>query len=382
MSDPNDTRLRGLVRELVDASPPPPPLPPPPGQRSWPRVRVAALAAALALVIAGAAAVGYVAANRGGGDRTNVRAGPGGPPIAPARIVAHVLSPIGDGYKSEVVQLASDDGHVQRALAEVPDGIVVYAATADRDSVYVDAFDGSTGCPGQAKSLGSVLRVPRRGGDARLEAHGFRPALSPDRNRLAYVRADCGEPSQPYVPKRLAVRRLANDEERVWSLPQPYTDGNAAFENVGPLVWSADRTHLLMRIVGGGHTSWWWVNTTAPAGVLDATQLPIPDDPQGPRDIIALGQTGRWAALMPGQSADSPLAIVEYHPFQATAGDQLTTIQPPGGRTARLVDADASGQHLLLIVTESQTQTSTLYSWSRGEAQPSEIAQHVVAADW
>jgi dipeptidyl aminopeptidase/acylaminoacyl peptidase len=300
----------------------------------------------------------------------------------PATITAHAISPIRDGYKSQVVELASRDGHVEHTLADVPDGIVVYAATADRESVYVDAFDGSTTCPGQAKTLGSVLRVPRKGGEPAPEANGFRPALSPDGAQLAYLRADCGEPSQPFVPKRLAIRQLATGKERVWPLPPPYADGNAAFENVGPFAWDADGTHLLMRVVSDGHTAWWYVDTTKPIASPDAIPLGIPDSPDGPLDIIALGRADRWAALMPGQNPGDPLRIVEYRPIQAATGRDLTTIQPPADTTVHLVDADASGEHLLLIVTENGTQTSTLYGWSPGEAQPREIAQNSVAADW
>jgi hypothetical protein len=322
---------------------------------------------------------------------------PAGATAQPTNIVAHIITPLRAGYTSEVVELAPSDGHLQHILAQVPGGLTVYAITADRDAVYLDGLNQPSGvpCPGQAKTRVSVLRVPRTGGQPVLETTGARPMLSADATRLAYIRSECGTPTESFLPEHLAVRRLATGTEQLWSLPPPYTDGNAdGFENIGPPEWAADGTHLLVRVVTGGHTgapptgptTWWYVDTAAPSGTLHAVQLPIPNGPQGPLDIIPLGHTGRWAALIPSQRPGDSLRIVNYDPVHAATGSELTTFQPPANTTVHLLDADTSGKHLLFLVTtggtENQPQTTDLYSWSPGQTQPTEIAHNVVAATW
>jgi len=335
-----------------------------------------------------------VSATPPAGTKTSHPAGSTAPPTS---IIARIITPIVVGYSSEVVVLSAGNGHLQRVLAQVPSGLTVYGVTASRESVYLDGLTQPAGveCPGQAKTRVSVLRVPRRGGQAVVETTGARPVLSPNAAQLAYIRSDCGTANQSFLPQHLAVRRLATGAEHVWSLPPPYSDGNTGgFENIGPPEWAADGTHLLLRVINGGNTgappagptTWWYVDTAAPSGNLHAVQLPISNGAQGPLDIIPLGHTGRWAALMPGQTAGGPLRIVNYDPIHGTSGRELTTFEPPTPATVRLVDADASGQDLLLLVTtggtETRPQTTDLYSWSPGDTQPAEIAHNVVAATW
>jgi hypothetical protein len=431
-ANPLDSRIRALVVEVVETSPAPPAFDElatrtatadlasssnatvdPIGD--WKQVRARArrrrrrqqLTSAAAVVgVALAFVAGLVALTNSSAAHHSVVATsptgsktshPAGTAAQPTSIVAHIITPIGAGYASEIVELTASDGHLQRVLAQVPSGLTVYAVTADRDSVYLDGLNQPAGvpCPGQAKTRVSVLRVPRRGGQPVLETTGARPVLSPNAAKLAYIRSDCGTPNESFLPEHLAVRQPATGTEHRWSLPSPYADGNpGGFENIGPPEWAADGTHLLVRVVSGGHagtpptgpTTWWYVDTAAPGGTLHAVQLPITDGPQSPLDIIPLGHTGRWAALMPSQHPGDPLRIVNYNPVRAATGRELTTFQPPSNATVHLVDADSSGQHLLLLVTtggtENQPQATDLYSWSPGQTQPTDIAHNVVAATW
>jgi hypothetical protein len=427
--NPLDSRIRALVVEVAETSPAPPAfddlvtrianagLDPSRNASLDPisdskRVRVSAprrrqlASAAVVLVMSLGVVAGIVALTASFATHRSVVARPpagsttshpAGTTAPPTSIVAHVITPIGVGYTSEVVELAASDGHLRRVLAQVPSGLTVYAITGDGASIYLDGLNqpAGVGCPGQAKTQVSVLRVSRRGGQPTLETTGARPILSPNGAKLAYIRSDCGTTNQSFVPEHLAVRQLATGTEHVWSLPPPYTDGNTGgSENIGPPQWTADGTHLLLRVVNGGNTgtrptgptTWWYVDTAAPNGTIHAVQLPITNGPQGPLDIIPLGHTGRWAALLPSQHAGNPLRIVNYNPIHAATGRELTTFQPPTNATVHLVDADASGQHLLLLVTtggtENQSQTTDLYSWSPGQTQPTEIAHNVVAATW
>jgi hypothetical protein len=331
-------------------------------------------------------------------------AAPSPPPSKSATIIAHLITPLRGGYQSQVVELGASNGQV-RVLAQIPGGVTVYAIAADRRFVYADGFNeqppGGIPCPGQAKSLTSVLRVPRSGGQPVLEATGTRPALSPNDTKLAYLHADCGTRTQTFVPGSLAVRELGTGTEHRWSLPPPYTNGNSfGFENIGPLQWAADGTHLLTRVVSGGQpaapplgpTNWWLVDTTAPSGRLHAAELPIPNSgPDAPLDIIALGSTGRWAALLPAAAQGGPLRVVDYNPTRGAVSTLLTTLQVPTNGTAHLVAADASGQHLLLIMHVAApttpgspyiADTNELYQWNAGDAQPTKVASNIVAATW
>jgi hypothetical protein len=323
----------------------------------------------------------------------------------PATIIAHLIVPLRGGYKSQVVDLAPRSGQIRRVLARVPGGTTAYTIAADQRSVYVDGFNeqlpGGVPCPGQTKALTSILRVPRSGGQPVLEATGTRPALSADDTKLAYVRADCGARSQSFVPLTLATRQLRTGAERQWSLPPPYSDGNSfGFENIGPLEWASDGTHLLTRVVIGGQpgapslgpTNWWLVDTTASSGRLHAAQLPIPSSgPDAPLDIVALGTTGRWAALMPADARGGPLRVVDYDPTRGAATTLLTTFQVPADGTAHLVAADTSGQHLLLTMHVAApntpgspyvADTNDLYQWNARDAQPMKVASNIVAATW
>jgi hypothetical protein len=429
-ANPLDSRIRALVVEVAESSPAPPAFDELATQIAvadlaassnvtldqsgdWNQVRTRArsrrqrqqLTSVAAVLVALLAVVGgLVALTNNSATRHSVFATPPGSKTShavgataqPASILAHVISPIRAGYTSEIVELAASDGHLRRVLAQVPSGLAVNAITADRASVYLDGLNQPAGvpCPGQAKTRVSVLRVPRRGGQPTLVTTGARPMLSPNATKLAYIRSDCGTTNQSFVPEHLAVRQLATGTEHLWSLPPPYADGNTGgFENIGPPEWAADGRHLLVRLLNGppldnptGSTIWWYVDTAAPNGTPHSVQLPIPNGPQGPLDIIPLGHTGRWAALMPSQRPQDPLRIVNYDPVHAATGRTLTTFQAPTNATVHLVDADASGQHLLLLVTsggtESQPQTTDLYKWSPGQTQPTEIAHTVVAATW
>jgi hypothetical protein len=435
-ANPLDSRIRALVVEVAETSPAPPAFdelvaqiavadPASPSKASvdqiggWKqgrtrtqdrRRRQQLTATAAVLGVSLTLVAGLVALTNGSAPHHSVVATPptgsktshpAGTTAPPTSIVAHIITPIGAGYTSEIVELAARDGHLRRVLAQVPSGLTVYSVTADQGSVYLDGFNplGGVPCPSQAKARASVLRVPRRGGQAVLATTGARPVLSPDASKLAYIRSDCGTTSESFVPEHLAVRQLATGAgtgtERLWSLPPPYTDGNTGgFENIGPPEWAADGTHLLLRVVSGGQTgtppagptTWWYIDTAAPSGNLHAVQLPITAGPQGPVDIIPLGHTGRWAALLPGQHPGDALRIVNYNPVHAATGRELTRFQPPTNATVHLVDADASGQHLLLLVTtggsENQPQTTDLYTSSPGQAQPTQIAHNVVAATW
>jgi hypothetical protein len=283
----------------------------------WARVRHRAMlrrrrrVAAIIGVVVAVAASGLGLLLSGGNGSQRVVAGPSSVTPRPASVIAHLISPLGVGYASQVVELSSTNGQIRHVLAPVPGGIVAYAITADEQTVYLDGFNeqGGIPCPGQAKALTSLLRVPLHGGQPVLEATGARPALSPDKTRLAYLRAECGTRNQNFVPMSLAVRQLGTGTEHVWSLPPPYADGNSfGFENIGPLEWAADGAHLLTRVVSGGQlgapasgtTSWWFVDATAPSGPLRAVQLTIPSGPQGPlpwqpRHIAhRLPGSGRW----------------------------------------------------------------------------------------
>jgi hypothetical protein len=369
------------------------------GRRGGARHQRIAVVVALSRALA---AVGAAVLVVGTGHDTTVRVQTSGPSAAP--IVAHLITPLGGGYQSQVVELGATSGRV-RVLAHVPGGTTSYAITADRHFVYADGFNeqppGGVPCPGQAKALTSVLRVPRSGGHPVLEATGTRPALSPNDTKLAYLHADCGTRNQPFVPESLAVRALGTGAEHRWSLPPPYTNGNSfGFENVGPFQWAADGTHLLTRVVSGGQptepprgpANWWLVDTTAPSGRLHAAALPIPNSgPDVPLDIIALGSTGRWAALLRPAVPGGPFRVVYYNPTRGAVSTLLTTLQVPTNGTANLVAADASGQHLLLILhvaapttpgTPYIADTNDLYRWNTGDTQPTKVASNVVAATW
>ena len=90
--------------------------------------------------------------------------------------------------------------------------------------------------------------------------------------------------------------------------------------------------------------------------------------------------------LVPGPHSSNALRVVNYNPARAAIGAELARFQPPANATVRLIDADASGRHLLLTVTtggsEAQPRATDLYKWSLGDKQPIAVAHNVVAATW
>lgn len=223
---------------------------------------------------------------------------------------------------ADVRELVSGRGDLaEPALAS--DGVTVYYSTLLGDSL-------------------SLERVPVAGGEVESMGRGFAPAPSPDGRLLAY--GYTGDDLRPCLAGGIAVRDLETGDERRFpdSEAPPTADDCPAGGWVDRITWAPDSRHLAYTVAGDPEGRVW---------ILDTDR----DDDLGEAELLDADRAYASPAWLP----DGRVAVAEVDGPDDER--QLVVVDPdtgkrdvivPGLRTAHHIDADGSGEQLLLTVRQ------------------------------
>jgi WD40-like Beta Propeller Repeat len=343
------------------------------GRRGGARHRRIAVVVALTMALIAGAAFLVV----GTGHDTTVRVQSSGPSPSPTGEVVAVTS---DG---RLVVLASGDGHIVRVLAndavaqgKDADGSTSLSVTPDGQTVYF--MRQPAGCVGCA----SIASVPVGGGPITNPiGQGCcirEPTVSPDGHWLAFT----GVPGKSDAGGQILLRDLtmarppqAHVYDRLWN------SGATLNVGIGPIFWAPDSRHLaFVQNDTPGGTPPRVLDTSASQSILlDRLRPVLIKGADGMSWAGYLGTTGQMLAVSnigdrPGQSLTAehkPLRVVAIDP---TTGNTTRVLFTLAGASQPI--ADATGTHIVIQGAEG------VYRWSRGDRQPTKIADHVLAATW
>ncbi|MGQ0805887.1 MAG: TolB family protein [Actinomycetota bacterium] len=276
-----------------------------------------------------------------------------------------ILATTADG---RTVELATADGAVLRTEHTPQAGAEQFpevSRATQGASFFARALPPET-CSGTALYRAEILSFGPPS-TSEFRGAGRWPAVSPDGARLAYVRG-C------ITPVQLVVRDFAADAERVYSVPE-VTDGGPPYELVGPLAWDADSRHLIVPVNREPATEHWYIDVDTATAFADGTRIASVGEQGGPFEFTSLGATGRFAAVVADANDENALRIVE---LDVVSGTEIRTLVELGDRYGVVASlaSDPSGAHLLFVGGD------TLYRWSEGDAEPTEVTNDILAADW
>jgi hypothetical protein len=319
-----------------------------------------ALLVGVAVVLVVALTVGAVALAR---DPSSRRV-PAGPALGgmPRRVLA-----ITDRNQPVVLDARTGRVLTRYESHSVAAGTQVAVAPDGRSFYFVDGI-GNEGCQDH-----SILRfglAPGIPGQS-IADDASEPAISPDGRYLAFYRCTGGDAAGAARPDQLVVRDLRLGGDRVL-VPPPGTFFGER------LIFDADSRHLIYEAVG------------LPAAV--ATDLRRVDLSAGsPMPGLAFGVAQRLVGAL---DSGARYLVVAPHVEnrKRQAGDLVASVGPdpavPGVRSEAFegwfwlpsdvtsAAADRTGRHAVAV------SRSTLYRWSRGDAEPTKLRDGIVAAAW
>ena len=173
--------------------------------------------------------------------------------------------------------------------------------------------------------------------------------MSPDGRLLAYTQ---GYPAT----STLVVRDLRDDTERRWLFPEGH--------EVQRPSWAPDSRHLAISDVAGADRRTVIFDTEAPDGAV-----PAQPSLRGPFQLATF-RGGSGTLVATGAAAPSGYQVVEIDPSTGASHAVYTT-----PFLVKEMDADASGEHFLLV-----TDASALYVWSNGSVY--QVFAGVLDAEW
>jgi hypothetical protein len=345
-------RLQSRFRETV-----------PRNRRRWP----------IAVAIAGAVAVaGVVAAVIVDDDETGPRvetpASTPGETAMPSEIVA-----IRDD--NLIVVLSSEDGSELHAIAPGVEVSAGLAVAADGTRFYAESVGPTcdADADGEIEVIGTHLVGRRPSGEQVLSMQMVRdPVVSPDGRYLAVT----GLPDCSDAGNAIIVVEIASAETGEWTWLRA-----DEIQDIELLGWAADSRHLMYVLPDAPDGAYpRIIDTQTESSLDDAARVDIPDG------RIVDGYLGRTGELV-GVEGVSSLEVPEgelaagYTPvvsFDAASGAvrrQLFVL--PGDFPGASVESDATGKHVIGIDRDGG-----LYRWSEGEAEPTLVANGIVAAAW
>lgn len=247
---------------------------------------------------------------------------------------------------------------------------------ADGTEVLVDAMTGRQ-CPRRTADPGVGLgRLDLQTGRTRVvdlspQVRAVAVAIwSLDGGRFAYGSYRCDGSTE------LVVRNVGGAERRITA--PSYTFGPV------PIGWSGDGRHVLVLMQGRARDDEWWYVDASKSGRLKDRGVRVPGTANvGAFDLLPLGASGRWVAIVGDPRAGNVPKVVQ---FDIATGEVKRTLfrweSLPPNVGLRLVDSDVSGHHILLRTFVEGDAGSTLYRWSVGELQPTAIGSGLGAAAW
>jgi hypothetical protein len=315
-------------------------------------------AAAVALVFVAGVGAAAVAVTRGD-DPTRITAGPGADAPAPPPAVVVVV-------RSSRVEFLADPGILPdldpQLIEDVP--VTGVATSPDGSAIFLTRPTETVGCP-------EIVRV--RGGSPEdvIVGGSQTPLVSPDGALLAYsIQCD---------GVTLGIARLG-DTVQHWRGGPYYGElprsGGPPPSLLHVLGWSADSRRVLYRVdpldgnaptyhlVDLGHpplsTEWTTTDVRVPEAFTAATLAPSNDG----------------ATRFIGAVVDPLATLVEFDPQTGAIARTLVKFPMPI-RVVEKIVADPSGRHFLALSADN-----TLWRWSEGDGEPTQVAQDVTDAAW
>jgi hypothetical protein len=267
--------------------------------------------------------------------------------------------------------LSSRDGHVIRTLAT---NVATFRSLPSLSVSPAGTVYFNNGVSGGSLPVDEIFSVPVTGGAARHVANGTSPAVSPDGHFLAYIRNDNAAFTRN--DNTIVVENLGSRAIRSWTVRE---------SEFSSLSWAPDSRFLSFTQVASHGTAYLVLDTTAPGQKL------------GPARRIALAPGVSWAGFMT-QTPNGTLGVGVISRHKAIS---LVAVDARSGRIVRslvtipgdlstgnavdgpegTIQADPSGQHLLVAATEPKGYGSgQLYRWSIGTAGPIALGKVTVAA--
>jgi len=313
--------------------------------RPWWRFAIAGFAA-VALAVTAVALV-----QLGGGDERRIET-PAGIGDAPSQIVAVTAA-------GEVVVLDTATGERVRELADGADAETTLAVTPDGRAVWFDRPSGPDADPPR-----ELVQVPTAGGAAEREVGGAsQPAVSPDGRLLAFVKYS--GPAGGSLPQSLLVVDLPSFD----GVPNVVGGGTVGGEAQRIFdLWFAPDSRRLLYIVDEPRV-------TEIGNDLRLDQ--VPPIPTRHRIDGYLGATGHLLGTQcaDGTDPDQDVQAVAIDAQSGVATEALFRLPAICGQER--LDSDSSGDHILGHVSSGE-----VYGWSRGDSEPTKIADGILAAAW
>lgn len=288
-----------------------------------------------------------------------------------------------------LVELDPATGEILRSL-DGPTGEGWGAVSLTPDGLTVFHEELWTGCATR------LWRTPLYGGEPELLGPGLHPAVSPDGTTLAYVGYEpCVGENQ-----RLVLRDLDTGAERSWQLEQ-FDD---QLVRIGTLSWAPDARTIVVEVtytpreedqVGppGGSAIHLVDATAEPGTVQDSPSVSVGDHTiqwtlptfRGERGTLLVVELCCDIGTGGGNPHDDAetYTILEVDPTREGDDKVRATLYETSARVTHL-DADASGEHILVVEEEPKTDgraaRAVLKRLTGGEA--AELAEDAYAADW
>jgi WD40 repeat protein len=286
------------------------------------------------------------------------------PPLMPTQIVVWT-----DNFKMEVV--SSRTGQLVRTLASGVAEIrgLPHLAASPAGLVYFDQASGTTE---------NIMSVPVTGGPVATVAQGWKPAISPNGQLLAYE----SYTDLTNAPESVVVLNLKSGGQRTWTLATNQ-------EDISDLTWSPNGSSLAVTFTvpkSGGSTlavNTVVIDTTTAGRTIDSAQR------------IALPDGVQWGGYLDRQTGVG--VIVSSNPLDTSHRIRIVRVATSGGRilgplttlprqlsvanvfdgTEGTIQSDPSGHFLLIAAGEG------LYRWGAGFSQPPvPIEANALRAAW
>lgn len=312
-------------------------------------------------------------------------------PLAVAAVVAAVaLSPLGDGQTApDPRTFASAAPGEPASFFALLDGRAVQEPTGDGNLIQdlgpAEAVAPATGGAWISRSTGTCRsRVELRGSDRAtgFDPHGAVPelALSPDGRQLAYARTVADpiitEDGDGCGSSDLIVRDIARGTERIWS----HSTGSGA---ISSLSWAADSTRVAFQTVvccDRSTTLYVLDTTTNPVVISRLPERKIAPNRAALHDAFFHDPAfaGNELLVLGDFSGDvSAAGVPTGYAVVTSAGEVVAALQEEGVS----LDADASGQHLLVALYGGQS-PGNLLRFTRGAKDPTQQGRGYAGARW